>query len=204
MKRALMLATMFLLACSDDNSDINEPQVAQLDQQNLLDGTVSDQSIGRFVEEVGDQAPDHQSAQTFTVGMAGRLTRVRVPLINLDTATAGATMDIVATTSVGVPDESRKLGEASIPTSAMARTSASRTSPDSWASFDFTNANINVTAGQRLAFILRSTSTKPINYATETTSGYAQGSGFRRNRVATANWMQGTYDYLFQTYVLPQ
>lgn len=203
MKRVIILAAALLLGCKDDDDGINEPAVAQVDQQNVLDGTLSAQGIGRFVLEPGGQAPDHQSAQTFTVGMSGQLIRVRVPLINLNAATSGATMSIVQLSSVGMPDDSRALGEVTVAASALPTTEANRNNPDTWVSFNFTSANINVTAGQQLAFILRSTSATEINYVAETTSGYALGTGFRRNRATTTTWTQHAYDYGFQTYVRP-
>lgn len=198
MKRTLLLAAL-LIACNDSTQ---EPRVAELDQQNLLDGALGGQAIGRFLQTPGDQSPDHQSSQTFTVGIAGRLARVRVPLINNSAATAGATMDIVATTSGGVPDESQKLAEVTIPITAISTNLSDRANPEAWAVFDFTNAGINVTVGQQLALILRSTSTSGILYNPESTLLYDQGRGRRRNLGATTVWSDVGFDYGFQTFVL--
>lgn len=204
MKRVLIIANALLLGCGDVSGPL-----AQLDEENAFNGAITTDQIGRFVQRQGEQPGDHQSAQTFTVRISGRLTRVRVPLTLTHAVphpTAGATMDIVAVNADRTPDESRKLGEASVPAAAFLPTHFIEPdnlfNPNVWVVFDFTNANIDVTASQQLAFIIRSTSTSPITNPVEHGSGYERGSAFRRNRAVTAAWTEQSYDYLFQTFVI--
>lgn len=179
----------------------------QLDQQNLLDGSIGGQGIGRFSDIDGSPDPegtsfDFQDAQTFTVGISGRLAKIRVPLINLSGATLGVTMEIVRVVG-GVPDESQSLGEVTIPASAIPTDFDTRLTPDAWPNFDLTGLQIDVTAGQVLAYIVRSLSTSAYLYNPESSSGYANGVGYRRNRALTATWSTVGQDFGFQTFVFP-
>jgi hypothetical protein len=178
-----------------------------LDQQNLLDGSLGGQGIGRFNDADGAPDPDgtsfdFQDAQTFTPGVSGPLTQIKVPLINNAGATVGVTMQIVAVVD-GVPDETRSLGEVTIPASAISTNFDDISNPAAWASFDLRGLEINVTRGQALAFIVRSLNTGPILYNPEFTSGYANGSGYRRNRALGAGWSNTESDFGFQTFVIP-
>jgi hypothetical protein len=176
-----------------------------LDQQNLLDGAIGGQGIGRFSDLDGTPDPDGtsfdlQDAQTFTVGVSGRLSSIKVPLVNLSGATVGVTMQIVGV-SDGVPDESQSLGEVTIPASAISTDFASTGNPAQWATFDLTGLEINVEQGQVLAFIVRSLSTSAYIYNPESTLGYPNGTGYRRNRALTTAWSTGGQDFGFQTFV---
>ena len=182
-----------------------EPAIG-LDQQNLLDGSIGGQGIGRFSDVDGTPDPDGTSydfhdAQTFTVGVSGRLAQIKVPLVNNSEATVGVTMQIVAVVD-GVPDEGHSLGEVTIPATAIPTDHAGTIrNPAAWASFDLTSLNIEVVRGQVLAFIVRSLSTSAYIYNPESSSGYANGIGYRRNRALTATWGTFGQDFGFQTFV---
>lgn len=182
------------------------PTVSFLDQQNLLDGAIGGQGIGRFSDADGSPDPDgttfdYQDAQTFTAGVSGQLTQIKVPIFNLEGGTGSVTMQIVAV-SDGVPDEGHSLGEAVIPVSALS-TSFGFGNPESWATFDLSDLGITVVRGQQLAFIVRSTSTVGLIYNPEATLGYDNGVGYRRNRALGATWGTFGQDFGFQTFVVP-
>jgi hypothetical protein len=183
------------------------PATPVLDQQNLLDGQLGGQGIGRFSDIDGTPDPDgtsfdFQDAQMFTVGTSGQLAQIRVPLINLSQATVDVTLDVVATTN-GVPDETHSFGSVAIPAASISTNINDTGNPAAWASADVTSLKIVVTAGQQLAFIVRSLSTSAYLYNPEFTSGYANGTGYRRNRALTAGWTTTDQDFGFQTFVIP-
>lgn len=176
-----------------------------LDQQNLLDGSLGGQGIGRFSDNDGSPDPDgtsfdFQDAQTFTVGISGRLSQIKVPLVNLSGAEAGVTMQIVAVVD-GVPDEGQSLGEVTIPSTAIPTEFGATGNPAQWATFDLTGLEIQVDQGQVLAFIVRTLSTSAYLFNPESTLGYANGTGYRRNRALTAAWSTAGQDFGFQTFV---
>lgn len=177
-----------------------------LDQQNLLDGEIGGQGIGRFNDTNGDPDPegtsfDYQDAQSFTVGVTGQLTHIKVPLVNLQGGTLGVTMQLVLVAD-GVPDETQSLGEVTIPASAIPTSFATIGNPAAWPEFDFSSLEINVDQGQVLAFIVRTANATPYLFNPEFSSGYANGSGFRRNRALGATWT-AFMDFGFQTFVNP-
>ena len=178
-----------------------------LDQQNLLDGSLGGQGIGRFSDLDGTPDPngtsfDFQDAQTFTVGTSGQLSQIKLPLVNTSSATIGVTVQIVAVLD-GTPDESHSLGEVTIPASAISTDLGSRSNPAEWATFDLTSLGINVVRGQELAFIVRSLNAGPYLYNPEFSSGYVGGTGYRRNRALAAAWSGSDGDFGFQTFVTP-
>lgn len=200
MKKAYLLMAVLLIACEKDSSGPGQ-QPAVLDQQNLFEGIIAAQAIGMFNDSTGAaDGSNQQSAQTFTIGISGTLAQIKVPLINDRAATVGVTMDLLRT-SAGVPDDGQKLGEVSVGISTLPTTTANRTNPDSWVTFDFTSLDIDVTAGQQLAFVVRTQSTTPILFNAEQNFGYTPGRAYRRNRTATTVWSQRTYSYAFQTFV---
>jgi len=183
------------------------PATPVLDQQNLLDGQLGGQGIGRFSDIDGTPDPngtlfDFQDAQTFTAGTSGRLTEIRVPLINNSGATVGVTLQVVAVVG-GVPDETHSLGQVTIPASAISTNFADISNPAAWASFDLSKLGIDVTSGQAYAFIVRSLSPSAYLYNPEFTSGYANGAGYRRNLALSATWTNTEQDFGFQTFVIP-
>jgi len=194
----------FPIIFSEPFDILPEPAIG-LDQQNLLDGSLGGQGIGRFSDITGAPDPDgtsfdFQDAQTFTVGVSGRLSEIKVPLVNnAGGEGGGVTMQIVGVVD-GVPSEAQSLGEVTIPVSAIPTDPATRGDPAQWPTFNLTDLNIQVVRGQVLAFILRSSSTSPILYNPEFTLNYASGTGFRRNRALTATWTT-VDDFGFQTFV---
>jgi hypothetical protein len=182
------------------------PTVNFLDQQNLLDGSIGGQGIGRFNDADGSPDPDgtsfdYQDAQTFIAGVSGQLTEIKVPIFNLEGGTGTVTMQIVAV-SDGLPDEGHSIGEVSIPVAALS-TSFGFGNPESWATFDLSDLGITVVRGEQLAFIVRSTSTVGLIFNPETTLGYDNGIGYRRNRALGATWETFGQDFGFQTFVVP-
>jgi hypothetical protein len=178
-----------------------------LDQQNLLDGSLGGQGIGRFSDLDGTPDPngtsfDFQDAQTFTVGTSGQLSQIKLPLVNGSSATLGVTLQIVAVLD-GVPDEAHSLGEVTIPVSAISTDLDSRSNPAEWATFDLSSLAIDVVEGQSLAFIVRSLNPGAYLYNPEFSSGYVGGTGYRRNRALTAAWSGSDGDFGFQTFVVP-
>ena len=182
-------------------------EAGTLDQQNLLDGSLGGQGIGRFSDINGDPDPDgtsfdFQDAQTFTPAVTGQLRRIKVPLVNNQGATVGVTMQVVAVNTDGVPDETHVLGEVTIPASAIPTDfTGTIGNPATWATFDFSSASIGTTSGQALGFIVKSLSPVSYLYNPESTNGYANGTGFRRNRALTAAWGTFEQDFGFQTFV---
>jgi hypothetical protein len=179
-----------------------------LDQQNLLEGSIGGQGIGRFNDNDGTPDPngtsfDFQDAQTFTVGISGRLAQIKVPLVNLSNATIGVTMQIVAVNADGVPDETHSLGEVTIPAADISTNFDDVFNPALWATFDVTSLEIDVTSGEALAFIVRSVSPQSYLYNPEFSEGYSNGRGYRRNRALTADWSNNETDFGFQTFVIP-
>jgi hypothetical protein len=177
-----------------------------LDQQNLLDGSLGGQGIGRFNDLNGAPDPagtsfDYQDAQTFTAGTSGRLAVIKVPLINTGLSTTGVTMEILAVTG-GAPDNATSLGQVTIPASAISSNFADISNPAAWATFNLTGLGINVTSGQAYSYVVRTTSTIAYLYNTESTLGYANGSGFRRNFALGAT-RNAASDFGFQTFVAP-
>ena len=182
-------------------------EAGTLDQQNLLDGSLGGQGIGRFSDINGDPDPDgtsfdFQDAQTFTPAVTGQLRRIKVPLVNNQGATVGVTMQVVAVNTDGVPDETHVLGEVTIPAAAIPTDfTGTIGNPATWATFDFSSASIGTTSGQALGFIVNSLSPVSYLYNPESTNGYANGTGFRRNRALTAAWGTFEQDFGFQTFV---
>lgn len=205
MERAFAAVTVacVMIACGSDGTG---PSVPQLDQQNLLDGNLGGQGIGRFDPSTGAPDPagtsfDFQDAQTFTVGISGRLVEIKVPVINNQTpaATLGVTLEITRVAQ-GLPDESQSLGQVTLPAAAFPTDANVRSDPGAWATFDLRGLQITVTAGQELAFILRTASPIGYLYNPESTSGYPSGLGYRRNRAVTTGWTVHN-DFGFQTFV---
>lgn len=189
-----------------DRYSVSPVEVLPPDQQNLLDGEIGGQGIGRFNDTDGSPDPegtsfDYQDAQTFIVSQSGRLSRIKVPLVNNQGATAGVTLQIVAVVD-GVPDEGHSLGEVTIPASAIPTDFATIGVPAAWPTFDLTSLGISVTRGESLAFIVRSVSPVAYLFNPEFSSGYDNGSGFRRNRAISATW-SALGDFGFQTFVVP-
>lgn len=185
-----------------------------LDQQNLLDGDIAVQDIGRFDDFDDTPDPsgtsfDWQDAQTFTAAASGLLTRIRVGVLNVDGATEPvvlelreAVFDMGTMTFVPAPDDSPTfvLGSVALPASSFA--AADLASPATWPEFDVSGLGLNVVAGTVYCFSLLTADTAGFFVAPEETLSYAGGAAWRRNRAAATLWTElpGS-DFCFQTFV---
>jgi hypothetical protein len=182
-----------------------------LDQENLLDGTIGGQGIGRFSDITGDPDPDGtsydlQDAQTFVAGVSGTLVSIKVPIYNLNGATLPVTLELREVVSGKPdPDDGRVIGSVDVDASLIPSTSItdpSTTDPSTWPSFDVSRFDFSVVAGTMYCFSVRSISGIAFLYQPEiSSSGYDAGAGFRRNRALGADWGGGTVDFGFQTFV---
>ena len=127
--------------------------------------------------------------------------QIKVPLINTNLSTSDVTMEVLGVTG-GAPDNATSLGQATIPASAISTNFADIGNPAAWATFNLSGLNINVTQGQAYAYVVRTTSPVAYLYNPESTLGYANGSGFRRNFALGAAW-NALADFGFQTFVAP-
>ena len=192
------------------NSDFSAPitlaaPVGLLDQQNLLDGSLGGQGIGRFSDFNGDPDPngtsyDFQDAQTFTVGTTGDLAGIRVPVRDLKGAAAGVILELTLV-SGGLPFDAASLATVMLPPAMFSGVSTS--DPNTWPFFDLQWAGISVTAGDVLAFQVRTTSTIGYLYNPESSNLYAGGIGYRRNLALSSTWSTFGQDFGFQTFVIP-
>jgi hypothetical protein len=160
-----------------------------LDQQNdVALSATADSTSGSFQEQ----------AQTFTVGVAGTLSRIAVQLNFPGLGLPGNAILTVYNTSGGVPNAS--LGTASLPSSGIP--------PGGYAyqSFDVSSYGIAVHVGDVLAYGVTSTTDSYFFLrSTSDHSTYAGGESQWRQRGPTEPWTSytPTHDGGFQTYVIP-
>jgi hypothetical protein len=198
----LVAGTLFVAGCGESSTG---PHAPVLDQQNLLDGTLGGQGIGRFSDFDGSPDPtgtsyDLQDAQTFTAGISGRLTSIRVAVRNLSGASLAVILEIRnVVAGAPDPDDAQVIGSASVEGAGIV--SSVTTDPSTWPSFDVQSLGVDVVAGNVYSFSVRSLSTLPYLYNPELTSGYDQGAGYRRNRALGTGWSSGGADFGFQTFV---
>ena len=208
--RAAAVALLFtwllpLAACNDDPATPATGQVV-LDQQNLYDGVMGGQAIGRFSDISGAPDPagtayDLQDAQSFTAGISGRLARIRLPIVRQTGCDLPVELQLRELPGgVPDPDDGRVLGAVALPASAFA--AVLKDDPDTWATFDVSGLEVQVTAGQAYCFSVRTADPKGFLYSPELDHAYAAGGSYRRNRAAGANWGgMGDWDYGFQVWV---
>jgi hypothetical protein len=199
----VLLMAVLGTACGDSPL---KPGTELLDQENLLEGSLAGQGIGRFSDLNGDPDPtgsafDYQDAQTFTAGVSGRLSRVTVALRNLGGATDPVVVELREIVGGG-PDsvDSRVLGSVTVGAADVAP--SMNGDPSTWPSFDVASLGIDVIEGHVYAFAVRSVSTIPYLLNPELTMGYDRGEGYRRNRALGAGWLPLDWDFGFQTFVL--
>lgn len=198
----LLSGTALVMGCGDSTGT---PDEGVLDQQNLLDGTLAGQSIGRFSDQDGAPDPDgtaydFQDAQTFVAGVSGRLTRIRVAVRNV----SGATLPVILEMREVVggapdPDDSQVIGSASVAASVIA--SSVNEDPATWPSFDLSSLGLDVVAGGTYSFSVRSLSTVGFLFNPEFSMSYEPGAGYRRNRASGPDWVTAGQDFGFQTFV---
>jgi len=158
--------------------------------------------FGRYsYEPLGVHAID--VAQTFTVGIPGRLSYVEVFMNYVDLPTDPLVLDIRRTID-GVPVENDtealgflSVGPAAVPQGAHA-----------FVGFDLTSLGIEVTSGEMLAFVLQSNTSFGNEYGTSGTAvidQYASGQYFHRVSWDTGQWKTAAsnVDLRFATYVTP-
>lgn len=207
--------TLLLGGCSADDPVVAPPPppppvepAGTLDQENLLDGWIVGQGIGRFSVRDGSGDPDGaewdlQDAQLVTAGRTGVLSAIRVPVRNTLGGTQPVTLQLrlLQDGERPEPDDDLVLGAASVPASACADVKYWR--PETWATFDVSGLGLRVVAGQAFCFSLSTTDTIGFLVNPERSNGYAAGRAFRRNRAATAEWSaQPGADLGFQTFVV--
>lgn len=182
------------------------PQTAVvLDQQNLLDGQLFGQGIGRFddISGKGDLSGtkfDHQDAQTFVAGKTGTLEKIKLPIKDyIGKTTQGVILKLLKQNASSVPDENQSLGTVSLPASSFK--SLDVYNATTWPEFNVAGLAIKVSSGDKLAFSVRTTDTSGYIYNPESTEGYGPGMGFRRNAAVTSVWTATSRDFGFQIYV---
>lgn len=196
---------VLLLGTACGGSSTSPPREV-LDQENLLEGALGGQAIGRFDQGSGDPDPsgadfDYQDGQTFTAGVSGTLTRVKLPLRNLFAATDPVVLEIREVAQLGVPDTSDAglLGTASLAASEF--DSVVTGDPSTWPSFDISSQGIHVVEGHVYALTVQTISPESFIYNTENTMMYGGGEGYRRNRALGKAWPSVSYEFGFQTFV---
>ena len=190
-------------ACGDSSTG---PKSEVLDQENLLDGTLGGQGFGRYDNGSGDPDPsgtsfDWQTAQTFTAGVSGTLTRVKLPVRNLFGATEPVIVEIRAVVD-GAPDtlDSGLLGSASLPAADFA--SVLNDDPSTWPSFDVSNLGIHLVQGHVYAFTARSVDPAGFLFNPESSMEYSGGEHFYKNAALGEAWNTNPDDLGFQIFVL--
>ncbi|MBL4572068.1 MAG: AMIN domain-containing protein, partial [Gammaproteobacteria bacterium] len=206
---AVFLRILNEVVASEDagvSSTDSAQAIPVIDQENLLDGTLGGQGIGRFSDQNGVADPsanryDFQDAQSFTVAIDGQLAEIHVPLRNLNGATEDIEMEIVGLFADGLPNDLDSFGVVSV--TAAEAVDVDLDDPETWVKFDFRGFSIDVEAGQQLAYQLRTIGTVYINYTPESTNGYQAGSGYRRNLALESTWNAMAADFGFRTLVIP-
>ena len=174
-----------------------------------LDQTVS--SPGGFLHNVNAAA---DWAQTFTVGLAGQLTRVDLEVVKeATTTTLPLRVEVRRTTPAGFPgaDDVDVLATGSIAASLLPTYQESGPPNPFWAPVDLTGANLRVSPGDVLALVLRSSEpNEPFQRGymwwsyPQGRDEYPGGDAFRRFQGGTFERMTGNVatDSGFRTYVL--
>lgn len=212
---SLLLVPMLSLVlvasgCSDDAGPPVAPppgSEAEYDQQNLYEGVVLGQGIGRFSVEDGHGDPagadwDLQSAQTVTAGRAGILSGIALPIRNLDGATEPVVLSLrmLQGGSVPEPDDDLVIGQVSLPADRF--TGVEALNPRTWPVFDVTSLGLAVAPGMRFCFSVATTDTVAYILNPEYGGRYEGGGAFRRNRARGPEWeAQPRSDFGFRTWV---
>jgi len=167
---------------------------------------VLDQSFVPRLENLSAGANQNaDEAQTFTVGIAGTLTRIEVFVYRVgDPGEAILLLDVRPTVnSVPVEDDSQILASADIPVSVLPELPA-------FTSLDISAAGLSVAEGDVLAIVLRSNlpPTSIVYWRGDAPGNedpYPDGEWFTRNR-PIGSWTSGVFgpaDLGFQTFVDP-
>ena len=171
--------------------------VSTLDQENPLPGQ-RDPRVGTLPPVIYD------AAQVFKVGITGKLTSVQAYIDKAGSPTADVTLD-VRTTTAGIPDTGGVLAATSVPSSAISFAGG-------FVQFDLTSANLFVSAGDELAFVLSSPEdftsnvSEYVAWAADTFYGqaaYPHGDAYHGDVDAGTASLLATRDLIFRTYVDP-
>lgn len=141
-------------------------------------------------------------AQTFTVGITGTLTGVEFHGLKFDNTTGDLTVDIRTTTS-GAPQVSTgsALGTATVANALIAAYSPANATAFSTLFVDFSAANIQVTAGDVLSFVLTSPIGQEFSIQTDYLDAYAGGSRWSQTSDGNAFDELASADLTFRTFV---
>lgn len=175
------------------------------------DTAVIDQSYESY-GGYGSVSTEWRHAQTFVVGLTGKLTRVEVALrpgeIRDLTSTAEARLEIAPTSShvpLALPDDILASSIAGFPNSNFERISHLEPSfvhQFFWVPFEF--GPIDVTIGDELAIVLTPLVPHGYQWAKDFQGTYPDGDGFSGPATDLShprNWDR--FDGLFRTYVVP-
>lgn len=202
--------TLILAGCGDDESasgPVVPPPAEDWDQQNLYEGVVQGQGIGRFSAEDGQGDPggglwDLQSAQTVTAGRAGVLARIAVPVRNLGGATEPVhlTLRLLQENLRPEPDDNLSLGQVSLPASSFL--DVDLLNPGTWPVFEVATLGMVVEPGRKFCFSVSTVDTTAYILNPEYGAGYPRGDAFRRNRADGPDWTSlPRSDFGFRTWV---
>jgi hypothetical protein len=187
-----------LLSCSN-------AALADLIDQSYIE---SNDSVG-FIGSGGSD--NLERAQTFTVGLTGQLTRVKVAVTRgVETVDLPLFVDIREVSS-GVPTDPNSganvLGTVEVPAATFpvypTPFPGPPIVPQALIEVDFSSFDIDVTAGEVLAIALRTNHSLDRAYQWDTVqaSTYPGGAAFRRFNNGGSWTVQETNDYRFQTFV---
>jgi hypothetical protein len=210
----LLLPGLVLVLIASGCSDATDPPVdpppgseAEFDQQNLYEGIVLGQGIGRFSVEDGHGDPagiewDLQSAQTVTAGCAGILAGIALPIRNLNGATEPVVLCLrmLQGGTVPEPDDDLVIGRVSLPADRFIGVEV--LNPRTWPVFDVTSLGLVVAPGTRFCFSVATIDTVAYILNPEYGGQYEGGAAFRRNRARGPEWeAQPLSDFGFRTWV---
>jgi hypothetical protein len=154
-------------------------------------GSQLDQSYTPTVNSTDTVSTSESVAETFTVGIAGVLTDVEVPVSDSGSPNAPIVVDITTLTA-GAPNLSNVVGTGTIPASSL----------NGSAQYVTTTLSLQptVTVGEQLALVLTTTNTSgSYSWWDANVTGYAGGSAFERTG-GSWNALSG-WDKAFATFV---
>ena len=140
-------------------------------------------------------------AQTFEVGLTGSLAAIELNILKFSGTTADLTIDIRSLVgSSPDPLAANALATVNINNSAIATLSSS---PHLWSSIyvDFSFANIAVTAGDSLSFVISSVIGEGFDIQTDYLNGYSNGSRWSQNGDGATFSELSTADLAFNSYI---
>ena len=167
-----------------------------------VDAEVLDQSHDFPPDQEGTIRSDIDRVQTFTVGVTGTLTRIELRARRFTDSTSAPLIIDIRNTSSGVPEEPNSPVLATTTASAGSIPLGSISNAP-FTSFDLSTASLDVSSGDVLAIVLRSTD--QYEWMKDNSAGYSGGSEFIRSTISPT-WTVGELDddFAFQTFVVPE